>query len=517
MSELLTGADACVDDGAEVGGLPGKSSRVWLAEVLDAGTFLPWRTPDSVLADSSDSPAYRLERATAAQRADTDESIVIGEGRVRGHRVAVVCSEFSYLAGSIGVDAAERVRVALERATAEGVPVVAAPASGGTRMQEGTPAFLRMVPISHAVSRHKAAGLPYIVYLRHPVTGGVLASWGSLGHVTVAAPGALVGFLGPKVYRALTGSDFPRDVQTAENLREHGVVDGVLTPAEFADTVGRFLTHWGARAEPGRTAPSHVARESRTTSAWQAVTASRTEQRPGVAALLRQEAADVVELAGSGEGDRGGAVRLALARFGSSSCVLVGQDRDAQARTPLDAGGLRTARRGMGLAAELGLPLVTVVDTSGAALSPAGEEAGSAGQIAHCLADLAELPVPTLSVLLGQGCGGGALALLPADRVLAAENSWLTPLSPEGASAIVHGTTERAPELAEQQRVRCADLLEAGALDGVIAEHPDASHEPEAFVRRSANAIAAELPAMPAQCDEGVIAARTSRWRNVGI
>ena len=119
-----------------------------------------------------------------------------------GRRVAVVACEFDFLAGSIGVAAAERITAAIERATAERLPLLASPSSGGTRMQEGTVAFLQMVKIAAAVTLHKQAHLPYLVYLRHPTTGGVFASWGSLGHVTVAEPGALVGFLGPAGLRA---------------------------------------------------------------------------------------------------------------------------------------------------------------------------------------------------------------------------------------------------------------------------------------------------------------------------
>ncbi len=128
--------------------------------------------------------------------------MLTGEGTVFGRRVAVVACEFDFLAGSIGVAAAERITAAVERATAERLPLVASPSSGGTRMQEGTVAFLQMVKIAAAVELHKQAHLPYLVYLRHPTTGGVFASWGSLGHVTAAEPGALIGFLGPAGLRA---------------------------------------------------------------------------------------------------------------------------------------------------------------------------------------------------------------------------------------------------------------------------------------------------------------------------
>lgn len=115
--------------------------------------------------------------------------MITGEGTLRGRRVAVMAGEFAFLGGSIGVAATERRVLAIERATARGIPLLASPASGGTRMQDGTVAFLHMVKLSGAVAAHKASGLPYPVYLRSP-TGGVLASWGSLGHLTVAEPGA---------------------------------------------------------------------------------------------------------------------------------------------------------------------------------------------------------------------------------------------------------------------------------------------------------------------------------------
>ncbi len=159
-----------------------------------------------------------------------------------GRRVAVVACEFDFLAGSIGVAAAERITSAVERATAQRLPLLASPSSGGTRMQEGTVAFLQMVKIAAAVTLHKRAHLPYLVYLRHPTTGGVFASWGSLGHITVAQPGALIGFLGPRVYEQLYGEPFPAGVQTAENLLRHGVIDGVVGLEALRPTLDRALT-----------------------------------------------------------------------------------------------------------------------------------------------------------------------------------------------------------------------------------------------------------------------------------
>ena len=110
-----------------------------------------------------------------------------------------------------------------------------------------------------------------------------------------------------------------------------------------------------------------------------------------------------------------------------------------------------------------------MIDTQGAALSPEAENGGLAGEIARCLAELVSLPAPTLCLMLGEGNGGGALAFLPADRVVAAQHAWLSPLPPEGASAIVHRTVDRAGELAESQGIGSADLLASGVVDRVIA------------------------------------------------
>ncbi|WP_424643158.1 carboxyl transferase domain-containing protein [Embleya sp. AB8] len=477
--------------------------------VLDPDSFRSWDVPP----EPRPAPGpYADALAEAGARSGADESIRTGEGTIAGHRVAVVLGEFGFLAGSIGTAAANRLVAAIRRATVERLPLFASPASGGTRMQEGTPAFVRMLDITSAIVAHKAAGLPYLVHLRHPTTGGVLASWGSLGHVTTAEPGALIGFLGPRVYEALYGSPFPEQVQRAENLYHRGVLDAVLTTAELrhflADTLDVVCaeppgavgipagTAVGAsagtpaspspespppppphshsrahpRAHPPETAPQDV---------WRSVGITREAHRIGLADLLRV-ADPLIPLSGTGAGERDDTMRIVLARIGGTACVLIGHDRErAAACGPLRPGGLRTARRGMRLAAELGLPLLAVVDTAGAALSPAAEEGALAGEIARCVADLGSLTVPTVSLLLGQGAGGAALALLPAARRIAAEHAWLSPLPPEGASAIVHRTTRRAPELARDQHIGAADLLAAGIVHRIVAEPaPDPGQDP---------------------------------------
>ncbi|TQN31755.1 acetyl-CoA carboxylase carboxyl transferase subunit beta [Haloactinospora alba] len=498
-----------------------------LEAVLDPGSFLSWDTRPVEVHPSAD---YSRQLAGAREHSGRDEAVVTGEGRLRGRRVAVIACEFSFLAGSIGVAAAERLTSAVERATAEGMPLLASPSSGGTRMQEGTLAFLAMTKISAAIAAHKAAGLPYLVYLRHPTTGGVLASWGSQGHVTVAEPGALIGFLGPRVYEALYDAPFPEGVQTAENLRRRGLVDAVLAPHELPDIAERALNVLRARTERAAelVAPENHGtdtREEDDTPAWESITRSRRNGRPGVRHLLHCAATDVLPLNGTGEGETDPGLLLALARFGPAPCVLLGQDRARQTREhPLGPDALREARRGMRIARELGLPLVTVVDTPGAALSREAEEGGMAGQIARCLAELVTLEAPTVAVLLGQGTGGGALALTPADRVLCAQHAWLSPLPPEGASAVMYRSSGHAAEVAEQQGVRSAELRRNGIADRVVLEgsgatgagEPDAADEPEEFCTRMGEALRRELTALLADDPNHRMTRRHQRYRNLG-
>lgn len=460
------------------------TARELIDLVLDAESWQSWDEP---IDNSAVPEPYRSELVAAAERAGTDESVITGRALVRGRPVAVIVNEFRFLAGSIGQVAAARIVAAVRRATAEGIPVLATTASGGTRMQEGTPAFVRMVDISRALMDHKVAGLPYLVYLRHPTTGGVFASWGSLGHVTIGEPGALIGFLGPKVYELLNGKPFPPGIQTSDNLASRGIIDAVVLPEELPSMVDTTLS---ILVDPPSTSTRErrPAATTRTRETWDSVLLTRTPDRPGVREVLRYGTDAIIRLQGTERGERDAAMIVALARIDGEPCIVVGQDRTTQSRIkPMGPGALREARRGMRLAHELGLPLVSFIDTPGAELSPEAEQGAIAGEIARCISTMSTLRVPSVSVLLGQGCGGGALALLPATTCIAAENSWLSPLPPEGASAIVYGDVDHAAELAASQRISAFDLYETGTVQHLIAE-PD-NDTAESF----AHAMAAEV------------------------
>jgi acetyl-CoA carboxylase alpha subunit len=249
--------------------------------------------------------------------------------------------------------------------------------------------------------------------------------------------------------------------------------------------------------------------------AWDSIMRSRRPDRPGVRELLSAVASSVVPLWGTGRGESDASMVIALAKLGSIPCLVIGQDRGHQtAVRPLGtAAGLRIARRGMHLAQELRLPLLTVIDTAGVELSREAEEGAVAGEIARCLADLVTLDTPTVSFLLGEGAGGGALALMPADRVVGAQHSWLSPLPPEGASAILYRDTSRAPAMADAQRVHAVALLELGVVDRIVSERPDAADERDAFFNTVSHVLQYEFGRLVRQPSIDRLQRRRARYR----
>ncbi len=517
-----------------------------IALVADEGSFEPWDA-DVVSEDPlafSDTKPYVERLAAARDATGLGEAVLTGRALLDGRPFVVIAGEFGFLGGSVGVATAERIARAFERAVDLRLPVVALTASGGSRMQEGTLAVMGMAKLAAAAGRLRAAGLPYVVCLTHPTTGGVLASWGSLGTVTFALPGALVGFAGPRVVELLTGRALGSRVQCSETLLAQGLIDDVVPASALRSRVAWVLAVVGgnegeesgalvrpapasvgspADAGPPSLDAQHVAPAPGPAAdrrdAWASLQHVRDRRRPGAGAVLDALATDVTVLRGARDGQPDDpACFAALARVAGLPAAVIAQRRRGDG-TPsvMNPSGYRKARRAMALAAELRLPLVTIVDTPGAELSEDAERGGLAGQIAGCLADMAALPVPTLAVLLGEGGSGGALALLAADRVLVAEHASLGVIAPEGASAILYRDVDHAAELAATQGGASWNLLDAGIADALIPEPRPAHEAPEAFVAAVGAALSAELASLTAADPATRLAERQRRWRSIGV
>ncbi|SIQ83593.1 acetyl-CoA carboxylase carboxyltransferase subunit beta [Rhizobium sp. RU20A] len=188
-----------------------------------------------------DSKKYTDRLRDSRAKTELEDTIVAGLGRVKGVKLVGVVHEFNFMGGSLGMAAGEAIIKAFEKAIAEKCPLVIFPASGGARMQEGILSLMQLPRTTVAVQMLKEAGLPYIVVLTNPTTGGVTASYAMLGDVHLAEPGAEICFAGKRVIEQTIREKLPEGFQTAEYLLEHGMVDMVVKRHDIPETLARML------------------------------------------------------------------------------------------------------------------------------------------------------------------------------------------------------------------------------------------------------------------------------------
>ena len=383
-------------------------------------------------------------------------------GRADGF--VLIEGDFDVVGGSMGLVHGEKVVRAFDRAVELRLPVVVVTRSGGARMQEGMLALVQLPRTAAAVSRHGEAGLLSVGVLLSPTTGGVLASYGSLTDIRVAEAGATIGFAGPRVVEQTTGVVVGDRSHTAESALAAGVVDAVRPAGELRAWVDAAL---GRTATPLRVprSPTGIAPQSTPDDdpAWAAVLSARAMGRPTGVHLAAAASTSWTGLAEGGDPS----VRVGLALVGGHRTLVVACDRYSGRPT---ASAFRAARRGIELADRLGLPIVTLVDTPGADPGPDSENDGLAAEIARTFAALARVAVPVVSVCVGEGGSGGALALATADRLLVQETSVFSVIGPEGAAAILERDATKAPEVASRLGLTSADLLRLGIVDRVVPD-----------------------------------------------
>lgn len=188
-----------------------------------------------------DSKKYVDRLKDSRTKTEQEDTILAGVGRVRGVKLVAVVHEFNFMGGSLGIAAGEAIVKAFERAISEKCPLVMFPASGGARMQEGILSLMQLPRTTVAVEMLKEAGLPYIVVLTNPTTGGVTASYAMLGDIHLAEPGAEICFAGKRVIEQTIREQLPEGFQTSEYLLEHGMVDMVVKRHDIPDTLARVL------------------------------------------------------------------------------------------------------------------------------------------------------------------------------------------------------------------------------------------------------------------------------------
>lgn len=465
--------------------------------VVDAGTFEEWNR-DMEFSNPLEFPGYEAKVNATKEKTKLNEAIVTGKGLIHGQPAAVGVCDARFLMSSMGHVVGEKITRMVERATKEKLPVVIFACSGGARMQEGTVSLMQMAKTSAALKRHHNAGQLFISVLTDPTTGGVTASFAMLGDIILAEPNALIGFAGPRVIQQTIGQKLPEGFQRSEFLQEHGFVDKIVERHELKETLGRILlTHRPVSFEPVSPKMAEdvdrirafvdnwgdTAKESGKT-AWDTVLLSRRADRPVATDYISHIFDDFMEFHGDRYYGDDGAIVGGIATFHGMPVTVIGQQKGKNTKENIKRNfgmpspeGYRKALRLMKQADTFGRPIICFVDTPGAFCGIEAEERGQGEAIARNLFEMADLRVPVLSIVIGEGGSGGALAMAVANEVWMMENSIYSILSPEGFASILWKDSKKADQAAQVMRVTAEDLLDMHLIERIIPESEPVSVE----------------------------------------
>ena len=473
-------------------------TRTRIRMVADTGTFQEWFT-DLETENPLEYPGYEEKIADLQEKTKLHEAVTVGKCMVNGLETVLGVCDARFLMGSMGYVVGEKITRAFERATEEKLPVVLFTSSGGARMQEGIVSLMQMAKTSAAIRKHSEAGLFYLPVLTDPTTGGVTASFAMLGDVILAEPGALIGFAGPRVIAQTIGQKLPEGFQRAEFLVEKGIIDGVVERQELKETVWKLLNihqdalqyiHYGdtqnvenlpeIRNSRGKAAGC----DKKELTAWERVEISRSKERPTTLSYVQQVFDDFLELHGDRAFRDDGAVIGGIAMFGGQPVTVIGQQKGKNVKENIyrnigmaSPEGYRKALRLMKQAEKFGRPVVTFVDTPGAACGIEAEERGQGEAIARNLLEMSGIQTPMVSILIGEGGSGGALGLAVTDEVWMMENATYSILSPEGFASILWKDGKRAKEASEVMKITAKDLKKLQIIEKVIREPEPANEE----------------------------------------
>lgn len=447
-----------------------------------------------------DFPGYDEKLLSEQKKTHLRDAVLTGTCKIGGNRVVLCAMDSYFMMGSMGVAVGEKLTRACEYATEKKLPIIVFSTSGGARMQEGMLSLMQMAKTSAAFARHSESGLLYISVLTHPTTGGVFASFASLGDIQLAEPDALIGFAGPRVIEDTIGESLPEGFQLADFQQEHGFIDRVVERKDMRETLIQLLRlHMKGKLKPNGGSnlswkipskksklqkyqtqnflPPEAAEASSTRSTADRVKIARSTDRPSARDYITSLFTDFIELKGDRLAGEDASILAGIASFHGLPVTVIGQQKGRTLQENLtcrfgmpNPEGYRKAHRLMIQAEKFNRPLITFIDTPGAYPGKEAEEHGQGPAIAECIKAMSRLKIPTIAVFIGEGGSGGALALSTSDRIIMLENSVFSILSPEGFASILWKDKDRWEEAAEDMKMTASDLYDLGICDRIIRE-----------------------------------------------
>lgn len=485
--------------------------------LTEADSFEEWDT-----GLSTENPLHMIgypDKIKALQdKTKLDEAVITGKARIGENEVALMVMDGRFLMASMGEVVGEKIARGVERATKEKLPVIIFTCSGGARMQEGMTSLMQMAKTSAALKRHSDAGLLYITVLTDPTTGGVTASFAMLGDIILAEPKALIGFAGPRVIEQTIHKKLPKGFQRSEFLLKHGFIDKIVERKDMKTVLEQILTmHRLTTKHPGIVKNTGVVSEINTDlntvnpsskredvqavsnknagksrkqklslaqkkragkkTAWERVLTSREKDRPVGEDYIYGLFEEFIEFHGDRNFGDDAAICGGIAYFQGKPVTVIAQMKGKSTAENIERNfgmpepeGYRKALRLMKQAEKFHRPIICFVDTPGAFCGMEAEERGQGEAIARNLYEMSALKTPILSVLIGEGGSGGALAMAVADEVWILENAVYSILSPEGYAAILWKDGSQAARAAKAMKLTSYDLYKAGFVEKIIPE-----------------------------------------------
>ena len=502
--------------------------------IADENSFEEWDM-DLQTENPLDYKGYEEKIEKLQEKTGLREAVVTGKATILGQPAVLAVCDGRFMMASMGEIVGEKITRAVERATRQELPVIIFACSGGARMQEGIVSLMQMAKTSAALKRHSDAGLLYISVLTDPTTGGVTASFAMLGDIILAEPKALIGFAGPRVIEQTIGQKLPKGFQRSEFLLEHGFIDQIVERPKMRETLGRILEFHGKvqtdiedtiDKTAGKTASQtgdqvvdratdkivskttvHTADEIKSKdsedivdkaqtqkiNAWDRVLLSRRKNRPVGSDYIRMLFQDFTEFHGDRLYGDDSAIIGGIAYFKERPVTVIAQEKGTNTKENImrnfampSPEGYRKALRLMKQAEKFHRPVICFVDTPGAFCGLEAEERGQGEAIARNLYELSGLKTPVLSIVIGEGGSGGALALAVADEVWMLENSIYSILSPEGFASILWKDSTKAKEAAKVMKLTADDLKKMGVIECVL-------EEPEQYTVQTMKPVADQL------------------------
>lgn len=462
--------------------------------IVDDGSFEQWDIHLST-ENPLDYKGYEEKIALLKEITGLDEAVLTGKALIGGIETAIGICDSRFIMASMGEVVGEKITRMIERAQKERLPIVLFACSGGARMQEGIVSLMQMAKTSAALKRYSDSGGFYVSVLTNPTTGGVTASFAMLGDVILAEPGALIGFAGPRVIEQTIGQKLPKGFQKSEFLLEHGFIDRIAEREEMRYILYQILKMHPLDKDTERERQQKEQKneqnmEHRLTQqtigmpeqisdidAWERVQRSRRKDRPAASEYIERLFTNFIEFHGDRFFGDDPAIIGGIAEFHGMPVTVIAQEKGSTTKENIARNfgmpspeGYRKALRLMKQAEKFHRPILCFVDTPGACCGIEAEERGQGEAIAQNLYEMSGLGVPILSIVIGEGGSGGALALAVADEVWMLENAVYSILSPEGFASILWKDSKRAKEAARIMKLTAKDLKEMHVAEKIIRE-----------------------------------------------